>query len=140
MSGNCLLCRQAGGEVLWSDGNTRVVWPRESDYPGLCRVVLRAHAPEMTDLPVLERERLMGVVYAAESALREVLSPDKMNLASFGNRIPHLHWHVIPRFFDDPHFPAAIWDTRVRPEPRGVPVDFAQRMARALSERLGAVV
>ena len=37
------------------------------------------------------------------------LQPDKINLASFGNMVPHLHWHVIPRFKDDMHFPNPIW-------------------------------
>jgi diadenosine tetraphosphate (Ap4A) HIT family hydrolase len=22
---------------------------------------------------------------------------------------PHLHWHVIPRFADDAHFPSPVW-------------------------------
>jgi diadenosine tetraphosphate (Ap4A) HIT family hydrolase len=51
----------------------------------------------------------MNVVYAVEAALRALLSPDKVNLAALGNMVPHLHWHVIPRWRDDSHFPAAIW-------------------------------
>jgi len=34
---------------------------------------------------------------------------DKMNLASLGNMTPHVHWHVVPRFADDRHFPNPIW-------------------------------
>ena len=52
---------------------------------------------------------------AVEAALRELLHPDKINLASLGNMTPHLHWHVIPRFRDDPHFPNAIWSAPLRP-------------------------
>ena len=37
------------------------------------------------------------------------VNPDKINLASLGNMVPHLHWHVIPRFRDDRHFPEPIW-------------------------------
>lgn len=51
----------------------------------------------------------MNVVYAVEAALRALLAPDKINLAALGNMVPHLHWHVIPRWRDDSHFPAAIW-------------------------------
>ena len=32
-----------------------------------------------------------------------------INLASFGNRTPHVHWHVIPRYHDDAHFPDPVW-------------------------------
>lgn len=51
----------------------------------------------------------MNVVYAVESALRSLVEPDKINLAALGNMVPHLHWHVIPRWRGDSHFPAAIW-------------------------------
>jgi diadenosine tetraphosphate (Ap4A) HIT family hydrolase len=28
--------------------------------------------------------------------------------------VPHLHWHVIPRFADDAHFPDPVWASRRR--------------------------
>jgi diadenosine tetraphosphate (Ap4A) HIT family hydrolase len=51
----------------------------------------------------------MRVVFACEAALRQLAAPDKVNLASFGNQVPHLHWHVIARFTDDAHFPDPVW-------------------------------
>jgi diadenosine tetraphosphate (Ap4A) HIT family hydrolase len=51
----------------------------------------------------------MAVVFAVEGSLRNTLSPDKVNVASLGNLTPHLHWHVIPRFADDTHFPHSVW-------------------------------
>lgn len=110
----CELCNSAGGDLLWNDGFCRVVLVGDLDYPGFCRVILGQHVKEMTDLAATERDRLMNAVYAAESALRELASPDKVNLASFGNVVPHLHWHVIPRWRDDRHFPAPVWGTPVR--------------------------
>lgn len=50
----------------------------------------------MTDLPPGRRASLMNVVWAVEAAQRELLRPRKINLASLGNQVPHLHWHVIP--------------------------------------------
>lgn len=81
----------------------------DTDYPGFCRVILERHVKEMTDLPADKRTRLMNAVFATEATLRELLHPDKINLASLGNVAPHLHWHVIPRYRDDRHFPAPIW-------------------------------
>jgi diadenosine tetraphosphate (Ap4A) HIT family hydrolase len=46
--------------------------------------------------------------------LRRLLQPTKVNLASLGNQVPHLHWHVIPRFADDAHFPDPVWAPRRR--------------------------
>jgi len=51
----------------------------------------------------------MAVVWDVEAVLRKVMQPTKMNLASLGNQVPHLHWHLIPRFSDDRHFPDPIW-------------------------------
>ena len=56
----------------------------------------------------------MDVVLATERAVRRVVEPDKINLASFGNLVPHLHWHVIPRWRDDSHFPESIWGNAQR--------------------------
>jgi diadenosine tetraphosphate (Ap4A) HIT family hydrolase len=63
----------------------------------------------MTDLAEAERERLMRVVFAVERTVRDAMAPHKMNVASLGNMVPHVHWHVIPRFSDDRHFPGPVW-------------------------------
>ena len=84
------------------------------DYPGFCRVILNMHITEMTDLPPEQRHTLMQAVWAVEASIRAVLAPDKINLASLGNIVPHLHWHVIPRRRNDRHFPAPIWGEPVR--------------------------
>ena len=135
---HCPLCREPGGEVLWHDAGNRVVWAAHPDHAGLCRVIAQVHVKEMSDLDRTARTRTMDVVLAVEEALREVLAPDKINLASFGNVVPHLHWHVIPRFEDDAHFPNAIWGERLRDAPpHTLPPEFARRMAEALRVRLG---
>ena len=114
----CELCEQAGGEVLYRDASLRVVLVDEPNYPGFCRVIWHTHLQEMTDLPVAERGMLMAAVWRVEDGLREVMRPDKINLASLGNMTPHLHWHVIPRYTDDAQFPAPIWGALQRvPEP-----------------------
>ncbi len=118
----CELCASPGGDVLWRDEFCRIVLVDDPDYPGFCRVVLERHVKEMTDLAPAERTRLMNAVFATEAALRELLSPRKVNLASLGNAVPHLHWHVVPRHGDDRHFPKPIWaePSRVR-VPRAAP-------------------
>ncbi|HMM55239.1 MAG TPA: HIT family protein [Candidatus Desulfobacillus sp.] len=105
--------------MLWQDDCCRLVLVDDPDYPGFCRVIWRRHAAEMSDLSATEQRHLMAVVFAAEKALRLALRPDKINLASLGNVVPHLHWHVIPRWQDDRHFPNPIWGGEMRqPAPR----------------------
>lgn len=131
----CELCETDGGELIWRDAQCRVVRVNEPGYPGFCRAIWNAHVKEMTDLTDAERTRLLQVVFALESALRKLLRPDKINLASLGNVTPHLHWHVIPRFRDDPHFPNPLWGASIRqPDPQAhASANLATALARELS-------
>ena len=131
----CELCDAAGEASLWHDDFCRVVPVADADYPGFCRVVLNRHVREMTDLEAGERERLMRVVFATEAAVRRLMQPDKINLASLGNMVPHLHWHVIPRYADDRHFPNSVWGEPKRAgAARAIP---REALVTALEERLG---
>ncbi len=105
----CDLCQPSPREILWQDDFCRVVLLNDADYPAYCRVELIEHIKEMTDLAPENRARMMKVVFSVETAMREIIQPDKINLASLGNKTPHLHWHVIPRFADDKHFPNSHW-------------------------------
>jgi len=111
---NCELCKKPGGELLWQDSFCHVVRIEDADYPGFCRVILNQHVKEMSDLSSKDRERLMATVFAVEQVLRDILQPEKINLASLGNMTPHLHWHVIPRYKEDRSFPNPIWGSSVR--------------------------
>lgn len=131
----CELCCESGGEILWRNDFCRVILVKDADYPGFCRVILNRHAKEMTDLSGSERTRLMNVVFSVEQVIRNVLQPRKVNLASLGNMTPHIHWHIIPRFTDDPHFPYAIWGT---PQRSAVPrVEDISTLRRAVIDVLG---
>ncbi len=133
---DCPLCDVRGETVLWQDAFCRVILADEPDYPGFLRVILNAHIREMTDLSAADQMALMRVVWVAESALREVLAPDKINLASLGNVVPHLHWHVIPRFADDPHFPNPVWGAKQRGTPRAAPADMVEQLTTILNQQL----
>ena len=122
----CELCIQPGGDLVYRDGNYRIVLVDDERYPGFCRVIWNAHAREMTDLSTAERAILIAAVWQVEEAVREVMQPHKINVASLGNVVPHLHWHVIPRYENDAHFPNPIWG-----EVKRTPVsnDLAKRRA-----------
>jgi diadenosine tetraphosphate (Ap4A) HIT family hydrolase len=62
------------------------------------------------------------------------VQPDKVNLASLGNVVPHLHWHVVPRWTDDSHYPAPIWSAAARPMPRRSPPSTADLVAALVAE------
>jgi diadenosine tetraphosphate (Ap4A) HIT family hydrolase len=138
MTTGCVFCEGEGGRRLWHDARCRVVLADEP-FAGFCRVIWNAHVCEMTDLDAPDRAHFMQVVYAVESALRALLLPTKMNLASLGNVVPHLHWHVIPRYADDSHFPQPVWGSRQRAgAPHPVPDDLPSSLTRDLVAMLGA--
>ena len=111
---DCDLCQSEGGEVLFRNADLRVVLVDDAAYPGFCRVVWQAHVKEMTTLSPAQRNVLMDAVWRVEAALLETMQPAKINLASLGNMTQHLHWHLIPRYNDDAHFPNPIWGQSIR--------------------------
>lgn len=135
----CALCAGDGGAVLWRGPALRVVAAAEADYPGLLRVIWNAHVVEMSDLDEAQGAYLMRTVLAVEAVLRRVMAPDKVNLASLGNQVSHLHWHVIPRYRDDAHFPGAIWAPPVR-EASAAALERRRACAQSLADALAPVL
>ena len=111
----CALCDADGGQLIWRGEKLRVIRADEAGFPAFYRVVWNAHVAEFSDLSPLERAHCMDVVVQVEQALRQHLQPTKINLATLGNMVAHLHWHVIARFDWDSHFPAPVWATAQRP-------------------------
>jgi diadenosine tetraphosphate (Ap4A) HIT family hydrolase len=118
---NCVLCKDDlkpdEGHVIWRGDDCRVILVHDSDLPGFCRVIWNRHVAEMTDLTQGERDHMMTLVFAVEEAIRHVLHPDKVNVAALGNMVPHIHWHVIPRFKDDVFFPGSAWSKKTQETP-----------------------
>jgi len=106
---SCPLCTEDGGSLVWQNRLLRVVIVNDGGLPGYTRVIWQAHKAEMTDLDASDRDILMQTTFLVESVQRQVLLADKVNLASLGNMTPHLHWHIIPRWRDDPWFPDSVW-------------------------------
>ena len=125
---DCPLCQEDGGALPWRGPHLRVIEVNDPDYPGFTRVIWNGHLAEMTSLSAHGRELLMKAVYVVEETQQAILSPDKINLASLGNMVPHLHWHVIPRWRGDRHFPDPIW----------APARVAGRRARRVEGPAGA--
>lgn len=110
MTSICPLCQPAApATLIFANDALRIIWAQDAHYPCFVRVVWTAHAAEMTDLSAAQRAVVMNAVFAVEAAMRAVLNPFKINLASFGNRVAHVHWHIIPRWEDDAHWPEPNW-------------------------------
>ena len=111
----CPLCDTDGGLLIFRNEQLRIIQASEAGFPAFYRVIWSRHVAEFSDLTPDERETCMNTVVAVEEILRTQLQPTKVNLASLGNMVPHLHWHVLARFDWDSHFPAPVWSAPQRP-------------------------
>lgn len=126
---DCPICSAQDEEILWQTDKLRVIAVHnEANAPAFCRVIWRGHVAEMTDLSAGERDEIMQAVYRVEAAMRQVFRPAKINLASLGNMVPHLHWHVIARFGNDANFPAPVWAAAQREAAMQLPDNWPQQI------------
>ena len=117
---SCPLCNGDGGQVIWRDDALRIVRVTGVDaeeFPGFYRVIWQGHVAEWTDLSDADQLRCLRAINVTERAVRQHLQPTKVNLASLGNVVPHLHWHVIARHDWDSRFPAPVWAPAQRVAP-----------------------
>jgi diadenosine tetraphosphate (Ap4A) HIT family hydrolase len=68
-------------------------------------------------------------------AVARAFAPRKLNYELLGNTVPHLHWHVLPRYADDPNPLRPVWEQR--PEPRVPDEVEATATIAALRSHLG---
>jgi diadenosine tetraphosphate (Ap4A) HIT family hydrolase len=137
----CELCDLSAPAVVDND-KFAVILVDDANYPGFARVIWKDHVREVSDLADADRLLLNDAVYKLELAVREVMQPLKVNVASLGNVVPHLHWHVIPRYADDAHFPAPVWaqaqrttDEAVLVARRALVPQLAEAIARRFTDR-----
>jgi diadenosine tetraphosphate (Ap4A) HIT family hydrolase len=83
-------------------------------YRGQCLLVLDLrHATRPDQLSTLEWTAFCSDLHRAERAIVRTVNPDHINIAALGNVIPHLHWHIVPRYRNDPRWGAPIWPTNL---------------------------
>ncbi|HLK71125.1 MAG TPA: HIT family protein [Steroidobacteraceae bacterium] len=91
---------------------------RDQRYRGTCRAIydLR-HVNRIDELTEPEWRQLAVELWHSQRAVMRTFGSDHINLASLGNEVPHLHWHLIPRYRGDGLWGAPIW----RADPASVP-------------------
>lgn len=92
----------------------RVVLVENLEFPAYFRLITKPHVSEFSELSQKARHRCADLISTIESTVIKAIAPTKMNLASLGNYVAHLHWHVIARFIWDTHYPEPIWASPLR--------------------------
>jgi diadenosine tetraphosphate (Ap4A) HIT family hydrolase len=70
--------------------------------PGYCVLICHRHVREPYELGRQERATYFEDLMRAAQAIETVFQPIKMNFEILGNAVPHLHCHIIPRYYGDP--------------------------------------
>ena len=96
--------RQAGppnpscASLSWSTATSLL--NRDQFFPGYCFVFTKEHVTELFHLDPVDRQGVMEEVNRVAAALATVFAPTKLNYELLGNMVPHMHWHLVPRFAD----------------------------------------
>jgi len=109
---NCPLCSPQNENVIYQNNLFRVILVDE--IPAFTRIILNKHIAEFSDLSLDESLEVSKTVYKIEKAMLKNIKPDKVNIATLGNYVPHLHIHIIPRYKEDSWYPDSIWSQKHR--------------------------
>jgi diadenosine tetraphosphate (Ap4A) HIT family hydrolase len=92
---------------------------------------------ELTDCPDDLRQKLYLCIEIVEKTMRDYYNPIKINIAIFGNYVPHLHIHVMARFEEDGFFPESMWGKKQKetnlslPDEKPFLKQLTQKLAKA---------
>jgi diadenosine tetraphosphate (Ap4A) HIT family hydrolase len=86
-----------------------IILNRDQFFPGYTLLFTKEHAIELFQLEPNVRGAVMEEVSAVAQALFTVFSPAKINYELLGNMVPHIHWHIVPRFTSETLWPRPIW-------------------------------
>jgi diadenosine tetraphosphate (Ap4A) HIT family hydrolase len=83
---------------------------KNQTYRGQCLLIFDPrHAARPDELSPGEWATFSSDLQRSANAVMRAVRPDHVNVASLGNVVPHLHWHVIPRTVGDLRWGAPIW-------------------------------
>jgi diadenosine tetraphosphate (Ap4A) HIT family hydrolase len=85
---------------------------RNQTYRGQCQLVFDLrHAARLDQLSADEYAAFSADLFLSQNAVARVAGADHMNVESLGNVVPHLHWHIVPRYLNDARWGMPIWTT-----------------------------
>ena len=98
--------------LLYENENIRIE-TEESEIPWL-KIFTRYPYREMSDVPDKIKLEIYDLLDIIEKEMIAYYAPEKINIASFGNYLPHVHWHIMARFKEDSFFPEPMWGRKQR--------------------------
>lgn len=85
----------------------------KSEVPWL-KIFTNEVKKEFSECTLDEKSEIFRVLDIIEKVMLSYYKPTKINIASFGNMLPHVHWHIMARFKNDSYFPEPMWGSKRR--------------------------
>ncbi len=85
----------------------------ESEIPWL-KIFTQKPYREFSQTPLEVKEEIWRLLDLIEKEMLSFFQPVKINIASFGNYLPHMHFHIMARFENDSFFPEPMWGQKQR--------------------------
>jgi len=82
----------------------------DARFSGRTIVSVRDHYDSVIDMPEAKLAAVIGEIRLVMAVTEGAVEAVRMNVAILGNRDPHVHAHVIPRFASDPEPTKTIWE------------------------------
>ncbi len=103
---NCSYCSEgalldAFGIKIGELPMSKVILFREQSHKGRVIVACKRHVDDVTDLTKEERAQFMEDVAHTAQILHDLFHPDKINFGAYGDKMHHLHVHLVPKYKDD---------------------------------------
>ena len=92
----------------------------ESEIPWL-KIFAQQNCKEMTDCNAETKRQIWLFLDLIETEMLEYFQPEKINIASFANYVPQVHWHIMARFKEDSYFPEPMWGKKQRQAKLNIP-------------------
>ena len=96
-------------ELVWQFPHSIALLGPWQYYLGYCILVARRHASELNQLSESERIAYLNEMCLLAKAIEAAFHPRKLNYELLGNQVPHLHWHLFPRYEHDPDALKPVW-------------------------------
>jgi diadenosine tetraphosphate (Ap4A) HIT family hydrolase len=85
---------------------------KNQTYRGHCQLIFDPRHVARVDLLSSDEWRaLCDDLFKAQAAVMRTVRADHLNVESLGNVVPHVHWHIVPRYQGDPRWGSPIWLT-----------------------------
>ena len=105
----------------------------ESEIPWL-KIFAQDNCKEMTDCSAETKQQIWKLLDLIEHEMLAYYQPEKINIASFANYVPQVHWHIMARYKEDSYYPEPMWGEKQRDGKLDLP--SMQDFTRSLVEKI----